>query len=134
MGQFVKENAHLNTDLKKFHENFDAIDWGKKASFEDSEIKDAEAAGDTGTRMATNLELCELKLLAANQRIKELEDSEAYFKRQYEKAWKMLPEADAKLATAIEALKMISKNCYGRPTEMMTRAREALAKIKENSN
>lgn len=27
MGQFVKENAHLHTDKKKFDENFDSIDW-----------------------------------------------------------------------------------------------------------
>jgi hypothetical protein len=28
MGRGFKESAHLKTDLKKYHENFDAIDWG----------------------------------------------------------------------------------------------------------
>lgn len=31
MGQCSgKETAHLHTDLRKFHENFDQIDWSKK--------------------------------------------------------------------------------------------------------
>lgn len=33
MGQFVKENAHLNIDLKAYGENYDRI-FGKKESLE----------------------------------------------------------------------------------------------------
>lgn len=29
MAQSFKETAHLRTDLKKLHENWDSIDWGK---------------------------------------------------------------------------------------------------------
>lgn len=33
MGNGFKETAHLKTDLKKLHANWDSIDWNKKESF-----------------------------------------------------------------------------------------------------
>ena len=40
MGQGFKEVAHLKTDLKKLHENWDQIDWGikKKEVCKDCEL------------------------------------------------------------------------------------------------
>jgi hypothetical protein len=47
MGQTFKETAHLKTDLKKFQENWELIDWTKKA--EESVKNDTENQKDTTT-------------------------------------------------------------------------------------
>jgi hypothetical protein len=45
MGQTFKETAHLKTDLKKFQENWELIDWTKKA--EEPERETAKVAEDS---------------------------------------------------------------------------------------
>lgn len=50
MAQSFPETAHLKTDLKKFKENFDSIDWGdlKEKPIEKKSVKRHATAGLCG--------------------------------------------------------------------------------------
>ncbi len=38
MGNGFKETAHLKTDLKKYQENYDSIDWGNRETITTDEV------------------------------------------------------------------------------------------------
>ncbi len=38
MGNGFKETAHLKTDLKKYQENYDSIDWGNREIMTNDEV------------------------------------------------------------------------------------------------
>lgn len=138
MGQFVKENAHLHTDLSKFHENFDKIDWSAKVTVKDgvanAEIeKEAceqspyfaeslndkiyrEGFGDAGTRNASKMSLLE-DMARHNQecaernlaKIQELEKEIAHLEECLDDYDSDRVPLREKLEIATEALTVISK-------------------------
>lgn len=143
----VTEVASLRTDLKKYHENFDSIDWGKKAE------PDAE-----GSRMATKEELDQLKNHASESSpyMAEGMHDRAYTEGFTDAGTRMATKAEMleiKLVHAIKALEfyenttrlminvrdIATEDTFGMPmaydsVSIMDNgdtAREALAKIKE---
>ena len=58
-----------------------------------------------------------------------MDNETAYVAHELGKAEEYIKDLESKLAVAVEVLEVISKNCYGRPTEMMVKAREFLSKL-----